>query len=210
MYEPPSTVLSLSAVHARVEPGRRAAAGLRGGERRAGWWLGAAPVALSWACASGPRCGARVDPRFAGGLRGRLLIAVLIYSRAAAARLERYSWWLRGLTRGASPRSPSGRSRRGRGRWRERAFRLAFWNETRAEKETDPARADGRPRGAQVLRRGRPGLERVGPRGARAASGRAARIKVCAENHGGERRVLRVKCAIRTSRLARGMLARRR
>ena len=33
------------------------------------------------------------------------------------------------------------------------------------------------------------------------------RIKVCAENHGGERRVLRVKCALRTSRLARGMLA---
>jgi len=32
------------------------------------------------------------------------------------------------------------------------------------------------------------------------------RIKVCAENHGGERRVLRVKCALRTSRLARGML----
>jgi hypothetical protein len=33
------------------------------------------------------------------------------------------------------------------------------------------------------------------------------RIKVCTENHGGERRVLRVKCALRTSRLARGALA---
>jgi hypothetical protein len=33
-----------------------------------------------------------------------------------------------------------------------------------------------------------------------------ARIKVCTENHGGERRVLRVKCALRTSRPARGVL----
>ena len=32
------------------------------------------------------------------------------------------------------------------------------------------------------------------------------RIKVCTENHGGERRVLRVKCALRISRLARGVL----
>jgi hypothetical protein len=32
-------------------------------------------------------------------------------------------------------------------------------------------------------------------------------IKVCTENHGGERRVLRVKCALRISRLARGVLA---
>jgi hypothetical protein len=32
------------------------------------------------------------------------------------------------------------------------------------------------------------------------------RIKVCTENHGGERRVLRVKCALRTSRLAGGIL----
>jgi hypothetical protein len=32
------------------------------------------------------------------------------------------------------------------------------------------------------------------------------RIRVCTENHGGERRVLRVKCALRTSRLARGVL----
>jgi hypothetical protein len=33
------------------------------------------------------------------------------------------------------------------------------------------------------------------------------RIKACTENHGGERRVLRVKCTLRTSRLARGVLA---
>ncbi len=33
------------------------------------------------------------------------------------------------------------------------------------------------------------------------------RIKVCTENHGGERRVLRVRCALRISRLARGVLA---
>jgi hypothetical protein len=32
-------------------------------------------------------------------------------------------------------------------------------------------------------------------------------IKVCTENHGGERRVLRVKCALRISRLARGVPA---
>ena len=30
---------------------------------------------------------------------------------------------------------------------------------------------------------------------------------MCTENHGGERRVLRVKCALRTSHLARGVLA---
>jgi hypothetical protein len=32
------------------------------------------------------------------------------------------------------------------------------------------------------------------------------RIKVCTENHGGERRVLRVKCALRPSRVAQGVV----
>jgi hypothetical protein len=89
--------------------------------------------------------------------------------------------------------------------WRERTFSAAFWTEDGLEKETILHGL------VDVLTRRKHfvlvdqgwsewDLEAHGGVWAR------GRITVCTENHGGERRVLRVKCALRTSRIARGVL----
>jgi hypothetical protein len=172
---------------------------------RGGWgWLGAAPVALSWACCLWAAMRARVDP-MADGLRGRLLIAVLTYFGPLLRSFERYRWWVRGL-RAAEPSDSERPMQALPWSWRARAFSAAFWTEDGLEKETilhglvdvlaqrkyfvlvDQGWSDW-------------DLEVHGGVWSR------GRIKVCTENHGGERRVLRVKCALRISRLARGVLA---
>jgi hypothetical protein len=146
---------------------------------------------------------ARVDT-LAGGLQGRLLISVLTYFGPLLRSLERYKWWVRGLT-SAEP-APSERPVQALPwSWRERAFSASFWTESALEKETllhgmmDVLTArkyfvlvdQGWSEWDLEVHHG------VWSRG---------RIKVCAENHGGDRRVLRVKCAFRTSRLGRGVL----
>src|SRR6266403_667522 len=119
--------------------------------------------------------------------------------------LERYKWWVRGLT-AAQPSVAERPVQALPWSWRERAFSAAFWTETALEKETIL-------HGMMEVLAARKyfvlvdqgwsewDLEVHGGIWSR------GRIKVCAENHGGERRVLRVKCALRPSRLARGMLA---
>jgi hypothetical protein len=147
---------------------------------------------------------ARVDS-LAGGLRGRLLISVLTYFGPLLRSLERYRWWLRGLT--AAEPAPSDRPVQALPwSWRERAFSAAFWTENGLEKETilhGLVDVLARRKYFVLVDQGWSewDLEAHGGVWSR------GRIKVCTENHGGERRVLRVKCALRTSRLARGILA---
>src|SRR5229473_1598378 len=202
LYQPPSTVLSY--LPFTLEWNLVGALLLAYGAVKGGWyWIGAAPVALSWACCVWAAMRARVDT-LAGGIQGRLLISVLTYFGPLLRSLERYKWWVRGLT--AAQPSPSERPVQALPwSWRERAFSAAFWTESALEKETilhglmDVLAA----RKYFVLADqgwSEWDLEVHGGIWAR------GRIKVCAENHGGERRVLRVKCALRTSRLARGML----
>jgi len=171
---------------------------------RGGWhWMGAAPIALSWACCLWAATRARVD-RLAGGVRGRLLISVLTYSGPLLRSLERYRWWVRGLT--AAEPSPSERSMQALPwSWRERAFSAAFWTEAALEKETIL-------HGMMQVLAARKYFVLVDQGWSEwdldvhGGIWSRGRIKVCTENHGGERRVLRVKCALRTSRLARGAL----
>ena len=203
LYQPPSTVLSY--LPFTLEWNLVGALLLAYGAVKGGWyWIGAAPVALSWACCVWAAMRARVDT-LAGGLQGRLLISVLTYFGPLLRSLERYKWWVRGLT-AAQPSVAERRVQALPWSWRERAFSAAFWTETALEKETIL-------HGMMEVLAARKyfvlvdqgwsewDLEVHGGIWSR------GRIKVCAENHGGERRVLRVKCALRTSRLARGMLA---
>src|SRR5690242_674332 len=146
---------------------------------------------------------ARVDT-LAGGLQGRLLISVLTYFGPLLRSLERYNWWVRGLT--AAEPAPSERPVQALPwSWRERAFSAAFWTESGLEKETilhglvDVLAA----RKYFVLVDQGWSEWDLDVHGGIWAGGR---IKVCGENHGGERRVLRVKCNLRTSRLTRGVL----
>jgi glycosyltransferase involved in cell wall biosynthesis len=203
LYQPPSTVLSY--LPFTLEWNLIGALLLAYGAVRGGWgWLAAAPLVLSWAGCLWAAMRARVDP-MASGMRARLLIAVLTYFGPLLRSLERYRWWLRGLT-AAEPAHPERPAQALPWSWRERAFSAAFWTEDGLEKETILHGL------VEVLTRRKYfvlvdqgwsewDLEAHGGVWAR------ARIKVCTENHGGERRVLRVKCALRTSRPARGVLA---
>jgi glycosyl transferase family 2 len=202
LYQPPSTVLSY--LPFTLEWNLVGALLLAYGAVRGGWyWIGAAPIALSWACCVWAAMRARVDT-LAGGIQGRLLISVLTYFGPLLRSLERYKWWVRGLT--AAEPSPSGRPVQALPwSWRERVFSAAFWTESALEKEIIL-------HGMMEVLAARKYFVLVDQgwsewdldvHGGIWARGR---IKVCTENHGGERRVLRVKCALRTSRLARGVL----
>jgi GT2 family glycosyltransferase len=203
LYQPPSTVLSH--LPFTLEWNLVGAMLLAYGALRGGWaWLGAAPVALSWACCLWAAMRARVDAP-AGGVRGRLLIAVLTYFGPLLRSLERYRWWLRGLT-AAEPAESERPVQALPWSWRDRAFSAAFWTEDGVEKETilhGLMEVLAQRKYFVLVDQGWSDwdLEAHGGVWSR------ARIKVCAENHGGERRVLRVKCALRTSRLTRGVLA---
>jgi hypothetical protein len=202
LYQPPSTVLSY--LPFTLEWNLVGALLLLYGAIRGGWyWVGAAPIALSFACCLVAAMRARVDP-LAGGLRGRLLISGLTYFGPLLRSLERYRWWVRGLT--AAQPSPSERpSQSPPWSWRERAFAAAFWTEDALEKETllhGMIDVLGARKYFVLVDQGWSewDLEAHGGIWSR------GRIKVCTENHGGERRVLRVKCALRPSRVAQGVV----
>jgi hypothetical protein len=171
---------------------------------RGGWaWLGAAPIALSFACCLWAAMWARVDA-VADSVRGRLLIAVLTYFGPLLRSLERYRWWVQGLT-AAEPSESERPMQALPWSWGQRAFSAAFWTENGLEKEAilhGLVAALARRKYFVLVDQGWSewDLEAHGGVWSR------GRIQVCTENHGGERRVLRVRCALRTSRLARGVL----
>ena len=202
LYQPPSTVLSH--LPFTLEWNLVGALLLAYGAVHAGWaWLGAAPIALSFTCCLWAAMRARVDP-MADGTRGRLLIAVLTYFGPLLRSLERYRWWVRGLT-AAEPSDSEWPMQALPWSWWKRAFSASFWTEDGLEKETilhGLVDALARRKYFVLVDQGWSDwdLEAHGGVWTR------GRIKVCTENHGGERRVLRVKCALRMSRLARGVL----
>ena len=202
LYQPPSTALSY--LPFTLEWNLIGALLLAYGATRGGWaWLGAAPVALAWAGCLWAAVQARVDP-MAQGARGRLLIAVLTYFGPLLRSLERYRWWIRGLT-AAEPSDSERQVRALPWSWRERTFSAAFWTEHGLEKETilhGLVEALARRKYCVLVDQGWSEWD-LDAHGGVWSRGR---IKVCTENHGGERRVLRVKCALRTSHLARGVL----
>jgi glycosyltransferase involved in cell wall biosynthesis len=195
LYQPPSDFIAHLPI--TLEWNVVAALLLVNALARGGWaWLGAGPLLLSGACCLGAALHARVDAR-ADSLRGRLLIALLTYLGPLLRCLERYRWWARGLS-AAEPVAPARRPQALPVSWSERAFRVSFWTETGLEKEailqglTEMCAAkkyfvmvdDGWSAWDLEVHGG------VWSRG---------RITVVTEYHGGARRVLRVRCALRGS-----------
>jgi len=168
---------------------------------RGGWaWLDAVPLLLTWGCCLGAALRARVDAR-ADNLRGRLLIAVLTYAGPLLRCFERYRWLARGLSV-AEPVEEDRRAGTLPVSWRHRAFSVSYWTENGLEKET---LLHGL-REAVVARKyivlvdqgwSEWDLEVCGGFWSR------ARVKVATEYHGAGRRVMRVKCVLRTSLLTR-------
>jgi len=168
------------------------------------FWLGLAPFGLTLSRCVTSALHARVMPPFQGW-RATLLIALLIYIGPLIRTLERYRWRLRRF-REVKPFEFNGSRQALRILWHERAFYLSYWNERGQEKE-------------RLLHAV---MEFLLPRKYLIAMDQGwsqwdleicqgpwakAQIKTAVENHGGPKRLLRVRCALRMSRVSATCLA---
>ncbi|HEU4341931.1 MAG TPA: glycosyltransferase family 2 protein, partial [Candidatus Binatia bacterium] len=198
LYQPPPSVVAC--VPMTLEWNLLSLGLLAGAFLFGGWfWLGLAPFALTVSRCFASALRARVAPPF-HGWRATLLITFLIYVGPLLRTLERYRWRLRRF-REVKPVSLNGPTQTPRIRWRERAFYLSYWNEQGREKES--------------LLHGI--MDFLLPRKYLIAMDQGwsqwdleicqgpwakAQVKTAVENHGGPKRLLRVRCALRMSRIS--------
>jgi glycosyltransferase involved in cell wall biosynthesis len=177
-----------------------ALAGIIAGGR---WWLLTLPLLLTWAMCVKGGFSAKIDPRFEGP-KARGLIALLIYLGPLLRGWARIKWRLKG--RPAVVSASSGPfEQRGRWAWHTRGFVLSYWNETGTEKEAMLGalmRVCAAERYPVAMDAGWEDwdLEIAGGPAA------GARILIASENHGADKRLLRVRLALRLSCLARGVV----
>ena len=163
------------------------------------FWFGLAPLCLTFTRCLASALKARVDSRFSG-LRATLLVTLLVFLGPLVRALERYRWRMRRF-REVKAVVPNGAVQPPRVSWLERAFYLAYWNEDGQEKES--------------LLHGV--MESLLPRKYLIAVDQGwshwdleicqgpwakAQVMVASENHGGTKRLLRVRCALRLSRVS--------
>jgi GT2 family glycosyltransferase len=161
--------------------------------------LGAIPFVLTLSRCLASAMRARITPQLRGS-PATLLIATLIYLGPPIRTFERYRWRLRRL-REIKPVDLNGPTQDPRIQWHERAFYLSYWNEKGQEKES-------------LLHAV---MEFLLPRKYLIAMDQGwsqwdleicqgpwvkAQIKTATENHGGTKRLLRVRCALRMSRIS--------
>jgi GT2 family glycosyltransferase len=202
MYEPPSSLTALLpltfewSVAALV----LALVGIVGG----GWlWLLLVPLLATWAMCINGALKAPLDPRF-GGLKARALVALLIYLGPLLRGWERLKWRIKTMQTddhiGLAPVE-----QRARIVWSERAFILSYWNEEAAEKEVLLGGLMDILLPQKYFVVADTGWSKWDLKIARGLWSRAL-VTVCNENHGGQKRLLRVRCAMRSSSLARVLL----
>jgi glycosyltransferase involved in cell wall biosynthesis len=173
-----------------------ALAGMVGG----GWWLLlAVPLLATVAMCVNGALKAPIDKRF-HGVKARGLVALLIYLGPLLRGWERIKWRVR-ESRAQPHATLAATEQQARLSWRERAFHLAYWSEAGVEKE---ALIGGLmdfllPQKYFVVPD--TGWSGWDLKIARGLCSRAL-VLVCAENHGGAKRLLRVRCAMRLSRFA--------
>jgi GT2 family glycosyltransferase len=161
--------------------------------------LAMAPFLLSWSLCAFGALRAKIDPRFRGP-KARLLVALLIYLGPLVRSWERYCWRVKQLTK-VEPVGFEEVIQKRRICWHEGAFTLSYWTDAALEKESliqglmdfliprkyfvavDQGWSDW----DLQIRQG------LWPK---------LMLQVCTENHGGNKRLLRVKCRLRFSRLA--------
>jgi O-antigen biosynthesis protein len=198
MYEPPS---SLTAVLPLTFEWSVAAIILALGGVAAGgwWWLLAVPLLATWTMCVNGALKAPIDKRFTGP-KARALVALLIYLGPLLRGWERLKWRLRAMQTADHVRlAPI--DQQARVDWRERSFMLSYWSEQAAEKE---ALLGGLmefllPQKYFVV--ADTGWSKWDLKISRGLWSRAL-ITVAAENHGGDKRLLHVRCAMRTSNFA--------
>src|SRR5438874_2246153 len=198
LYEPPSSLTAFLPLSFKWSATSLplALGGIIGG---AWWWLLTVTLLVTWVmCINGARK-APIDKRFTG-LKARALVALLIYLGPLLRGWERIKWRLKEL-RTQEHIGPIATEQRARISWRARAFHLCYWSEAGTEKE---ALIGGLmeflvPQKYFVVPD--TGWSNWDLKIARGLCSRAL-VLVCAENHGGAKRLLRVRCAMRPSRFA--------
>ena len=163
------------------------------------WWLLTVPLIVTWVMCVNGACKAPIDKRFTG-FNARALVALLIYLGPLLRGWERIKWRLKEMrTQDHIGLVPT--EQRARVCWGTRAFHLAYWSDAGAEKE---ALIGGLmdflvPQKYFVFPD--TGWSNWDLKIARGLCSRAL-VVVCTENHGGAKRLLRVRCAMRFSRFA--------
>jgi glycosyltransferase involved in cell wall biosynthesis len=164
-----------------------------------GWgWLLTLPLLLTWVMCLKGGLSAKIDRRFEGP-KARALIALLIYLGPLLRGWTRIRWRLKALV--GQPPTPAVPTEQSLG-WQGLGFVLSYWNETGTEKEAMIAalmRGCVAARYPVAMDAGWHGWDfdiAAGPAG-------DARILVAGENHGADKRLLRVRSMLRLSPCAR-------
>ncbi|MGH7062702.1 MAG: glycosyltransferase [Stellaceae bacterium] len=167
------------------------------------WWLLAVPLLTTAAmCVNGARK-APIDRRFTG-LKARALVALLIYLGPLLRGWERLKWRLRGM-RGHTHIGLPPAEQRPRIAWADRALDLAYWSEEGTEKEALLGALTDFLLPHKYVVATDTGWSGWDLEIARGLGGRSM-ILVCTENHGGAKRLLRVRCTMRFAAPARFLL----
>ena len=203
MYEPPSSLTALLPLTFEWSAASLvlALAGIAGG----GWlWLLSVPLLATWVVCVNGALQAPIDKRFAGfsvtGVSARALAALLIYLGPLVRGWERIIWRIKGMQVQAHIGLVE-TEQRARIFWRERAFHLSYWSEAGAEKEVLLGGLIDFLVPQKYLVVADTGWSSWDLKIARGLCSRSL-VTVCIENHGGGKRLLRVRCAMRLSNLA--------
>jgi hypothetical protein len=203
MYEPPSSLTALLPLTFEWSAAALLLAfvGIVGG----GWlWLLAVPLLATWAVCINGALQAPIDKRFSGfnptGVKARALAALLIYLGPLLRGWERIKWRIKSM-RAEDRIGPIATEQRARLSWNERAFHLSYWSDSGAEKELLLNGLNDFLVPQKYLVIADTGWNRWDLKIARGLCSRAL-VTVCSENHGGGKRLLRVRCAMRLSQLA--------
>ncbi|HKX08840.1 MAG TPA: glycosyltransferase [Stellaceae bacterium] len=202
LYEPPS---SLTAVLPLSFEWNVAALALAvAGAFTGGWlWLLGLPLLTTWLLAINIALKAPIDRRFRG-LKARALVALLVYLGPILRGWERLKWRFKALP-SEEPAALGAVEQKARVSWLGRALYLSYWSERSDEKEAllgSLMRVLAPLKYFVVMDSGWGDWDIKISRGVWTR----AFVLSCVENHGGNKRLLRVRCALTLSRFAKLML----
>ena len=203
MYEPPSSLTALMPLTFEWSAASLALA--LAGIAAGGWfWLLTVPLLATWVVCVKGALQAPIDKRFsrfnATGMRARALAALLIYLGPLLRGWERIKWRAKEM-RAQAHIGFVETEQSAKIFWTERAFHLSYWSEASTEKEKLIGGLTDFLVQHKYLVTVDTGWSNWDLKIARGLFSRSL-VTVCTEHHGGSKRVLRVRCAMRLSALA--------
>ncbi len=199
LYEPPSSLAAFLPLtfEWNVVAILLAAMGIAAG----GWMLlFMVPLAITWVLCINAALRAPIDKRFRG-VKARALVALLIYLGPIVRGWERLKWRWREMNSPEATGALDQTMQAPRVHWRERSFYLSYWSEKGDEKEALLGELVRFLTPQKYFIQIDQGWNDWDLKIARGLWSRAY-VLACTENHGGEKRLLRVRCAIRLSRFS--------